>query len=552
MTTFVFGGGSGVGVVESLGGIGDTGIVLEPVFVVSTDETAPAAGDAIAIEAAANNSLQIHGTVHGDLHGIRMGLEVAGGQVFVGDTGNVSGSNGSAILGDVSGSGDGGRYTLTNNGDISNHSQDPTIWFRAPSSSSFPDEGPNGGDYAITNNGLISNTAFVPEATAIRYDNVGFLGQIYNAEDGVISAIGDMTAAIVVSGQRFLSASGDVERVSEIRFHNAGEVYAEWYAYDSIANGRDHLYNTGILSGEVRLGLDDDIYNGQGGEVTGNVLGGAGNDVLIGGALNDNLYGGADFDRIIGWDGDDSLFGGEGSDYISGGRGNDWIETGGGDATVRGGSGLDTIQTSDSRDEIYGGGDADLIYTFGGHDRASGGAGDDFIDSGEGNDVVIGGAGSDSMVAGAGQDSMFGGSGGDNMAGIDGNDRMWGGEGNDEMTGDQGADQLFGGAGGDSLDGGNNRDTLDGGTGNDVLTGGAVNDLFVFNIEWGHDTITDFANNGFEKIDLSRINGATALTDLTIVDGPGAQTSVEVWFEGQSIKFLGMTALDIDASDFIF
>lgn len=78
------------------------------------------------------------------------------------------------------------------------------------------------------------------------------------------------------------------------------------------------------------------------------------------------------------------------------------------------------------------------------------------------------------MHAGGGTDIVYGGSGGDTI---------YGDAGDDILYGDEGADRLYGGDGADKLIGGIGNDALDGGTGNDT---------YMFSVESGIDTISDY------------------------------------------------------------
>lgn len=87
------------------------------------------------------------------------------------------------------------------------------------------------------------------------------------------------------------------------------------------------------------------------------------------------------------------------------------------------------------------------------------------------------------------------------------------GSGNDKLYGENGDDTIMGHAG---------DDLIDGGSGNDLLTGGLGNDSFIFNMNWGHDTITDFQFDS-DTIDFSSNTEIANFEDLTITytDGSG-------------------------------
>lgn|GEM_PF-3649895 len=121
------------------------------------------------------------------------------------------------------------------------------------------------------------------------------------------------------------------------------------------------------------------------------------------------------------------------------------------------------------------------------------------------------------------------------------------GDGGDQLFGGNGADQLFGGAGADLLDGGNGTDQLSGGLGNDrlvggrgddVLAGGRGADRFVFGIDGGTDTITDFD----PVLDKIVLGGGLVLTgsSLSDVNGDGAIDLTLQFSAGSSAILLGV------------
>ena len=140
------------------------------------------------------------------------------------------------------------------------------------------------------------------------------------------------------------------------------------------------------------------------------------------------------------------------------------------DGTVNLGIGANTVSNAGQiTGDIVGGMDVDTLTLF--HDsRVEGG-----ISLGNGNDqVTTSGSGAGSItVAGA----------------------IFMGFGNDTFTGSfsSTAFQVDGNEGDDSLNGSTAADTISGGTGTNTITGNAGVDTFVFNVESGSTTITDFA-----------------------------------------------------------
>jgi VCBS repeat-containing protein len=102
----------------------------------------------------------------------------------------------------------------------------------------------------------------------------------------------------------------------------------------------------------------------------------------------------------------------------------------------------------------------------------------------DGADLI--GGNHDQTLIGTGLDEhITGGNAKDTLSGGAGADTLDGGNGTDSLSGGSGIDRLFGGAG---------ADTLDGGLGSDTLSGGNGPDLFVFGAHFGHDVVTDLAN----------------------------------------------------------
>lgn len=310
-----------------------------------------------------------------------------------------------------------------------------------------------------------------------------------------------------------------------------------WNETISGNKGHDRIYaNNGHDTLHGNDG-NDDLYGGNGNDT---VFGDSGNDRLHGDAGGDYLDGGSGNDVIFGGDGNDQLIGGSGKDYLSGDAGNDTLY-GGTDADyLLGGVGNDILHGEAGNDHLDGGEGDDIILGHAGDDNIITGAGDDYVEGGSGNDVITassgnnwlhGGTGIDAIYGGNSHDIIFGGSGSDFIDGGSGNDLISGGTnddlisggtGHDDISGDQGNDIINGNDGDDIINGGEGNDQIDGGLGNDMLTGGLGLDSFIFTMNWGHDTITDFQLDS-DLIDFSNHSGITQLDDLTIIysDGNG-------------------------------
>lgn len=309
--------------------------------------------------------------------------------------------------------------------------------------------------------------------------------------------------------------------------------------------------------------------------------GGGGNDALAGGAGNDTIIGGAGDDRLDGQAGVDVLIGGDGNDiyhvsdatdsvveFVGGGFDTVWtsvsytLQTGsevevlraigpgpitltGNEFgnTIEGSSGADVLDGQAGNDALYGGGGFDVLIGGAGDDRLDGGSGADAMSGGTGNDVYIVDNPTDAVIeaAGAGFDTVFATVNYTLQAGSEiENLRAYPGSGGLTLTGNELNNTVIGGAA---------ADTLNGGAGNDTLTGGLGADTFVFDLGFGHDTVTDFVpGQDVIKFDASFFDDFAALLTHTTQVGADAVITVDA---DQSVTLTGVSVASLHASDFL-
>ncbi len=199
-------------------------------------------------------------------------------------------------------------------------------------------------------------------------------------------------------------------------------------------------------------------------------------------------------------------------------------------------------------DTFYGGKGDNVIY---------GGEGDDWFFGGKGDDTIYGGEGDDTIVGDAGDDTIYGGEDDDYIVAKTGEDTIYGDEGDDTIWGGRGDDTIYGGADDDTLRGDEGDDTITGGAGDDSMAGGEGDDTFVFGLNHGHDTITDFDTDN-DIIDISALGDAITWELLSakisdITDEQGNVTGVTVdlsdW-DGGTITINRVASTDLTASLF--
>jgi Ca2+-binding RTX toxin-like protein len=396
----------------------DTIVITEGTTIASTN-SAGVTGPAGAF----NVSIEVHGTLAGPVRGIDM-LDLSGSNtVTIGATGRVIGDTSQAVLLD-------------------------------------------GSDGVLINRGEISSFAVFPVSTVFFASE-----RAYAHNSGVIRASQGNRDAVNFEGA--LDASIN-------RLINTGEIISSSEQDTGAANvavrgdngAADQVFNTGLITGNVLLQSGEDLYDGRGGRIIGEVLGGTGNDTLYGGLGADRLLGEGNDDTLY-FDAEDLRFG-----VVSGGAGYDaghYTD----DATPI------TIRLQNHGLEGYYGSAADEVVITG----SLGGVGA-FILTGAGNDLVDASSQADTINGGAGVDVLYG---------------------------RDGADTLIGGLGGD---------WLQGGAGADVFRYNALTDSTVN----GQDFIADFST-----VDGDKINLDLALEDVgpvTFNTGYGTGTSVYVFGGG--------------------
>jgi Ca2+-binding RTX toxin-like protein len=211
-------------------------------------------------------------------------------------------------------------------------------------------------------------------------------GLIQGGNGGMSANAGDGVARIVNSGEIIGEFSGlwtgGQWRDGDAYIANSGLIAsANAKAYDG-GYGFDHIVNTGEMLGDILLYDGDDVYEGMGGLVSGEIRAGDGNDIIRAGDEDNFVFGENGSDILAGRGGDDTLNGGAGNDRLKGGAGNDTLLGGGGNDILRGHAGDDTLRGNAGADTLNGGSGDDTL-------RGDGGADMFVFNRAAGNDTIL-------------------------------------------------------------------------------------------------------------------------------------------------------------------
>ncbi len=416
------------------------------------------------------------------------------------------------------------------------------------SSGTFNDFGGAGGNDTVIGNGF----------TRLNYQLA--IGAI--TVDLETSVIGTTTATTVVG-----TATGAGEGTDSLTGVNAvqGSTFADTLLGSSFGNNFTGLGGDDFIDG--RGGFDTAIYNSlttTTGGVSVNLAAGTatgdpsiGADTLrsiegvqgtgfadsfvatgygIAGAFNAGNNG--NFNQFEGLGGDDSITGNGNTRLIytnaTAGVSVDLIGgTAAGDASV----GTDTFTLVNS---VQGSNFADTYVATGfvGFNSFTGLGGDDSI-TGNGNTQIF----FNNATAGVTVDLATGHINGDASVG---HDTITGGVNN--VQGTNFSDTITGGSGNDFINGNGGNDTINGGGGDDTLIGSGGNDNFVFNANFGTDTVTDF-QHGADHLDFS---AALFTSQQDVLDhATQSGTSVVVTSNSDTVTLLNTSLANLNASDFL-
>ncbi|MCT4553512.1 MAG: M10 family metallopeptidase C-terminal domain-containing protein [Pelagimonas sp.] len=424
----------------------------------------------------ADDILENHGTISG---GVRMG----GGENIVFNTGTINAEGVEAVR-TYGETGESDHLIVTNSGEINavDNFVGTAVYAHAAA-------------LTLQNSGILRSTSTTIRTDATDLDS--YVVQIINSGE-IISD----------NGLAFSSYSDGTDLIT-----NTGLIKGAIRTF----NDQDHLINSGKIIGDVSLGDDNDVFDGRGGTVSGEVDGGDGDDVYIVDRSNIQLI-------------EDSM---EGTDRVEtyanftlGEHFENLTLMGNEDLRGIGNDGTNQITGNNGDNDLSGRGGNDLIY---GHD------GNDTIRAGGNKDSVDGGTGDDVIRLGTGGDTGLGGDGDDRIEGRSGDDRLEGGLGNDTLLGGSDEDRLLGGDGNDLLRGGASNDTLIGGAGNDVFDFNTVSDSA--ELKW--DRIADFTQ-GEDLIDLGDlVEGQLELNLLGSFAGGGVASI-------RTVETGGDTRINID------
>jgi Ca2+-binding RTX toxin-like protein len=342
--------------------------------------------------------------------------------------------------------------------------------------------------YTVTINGIVGSTAFstgivLSNPTGTSKLTVGAAGEVFGGATGLYSGHTlNLTNSGLIRGGGFygvlLIGSGDCtivnkagaeiigvnsgiffDRIGTNTLVNAGSVTGSFEAIrtSSFDASVEQIKNSGVLNGDVFLGLGNDVFTNfqkigtkvRAGTVIGTIDLGQGNDTFRGGSkaeiVRDGLgadiykFGGGNDTYIAahggGTDGADTVAAGAGIDLydasLSNSGANINLDTIAHDVSTFGGPGFGFVDAVTASGPDLAGTSRDMITGF---ENAKGGAGNDFIHGNAAANQLEGGGGTDWLLGYGGNDTLIGGSGVTALVGGSGRDMLFGGTGADYFT----------------------------------------------------------------------------------------------------------------------
>lgn len=186
------------------------------------------------------------------------------------------------------------------------------------------------------------------------------------------------------------------------------------------------------------------------------------------------------------------------------------------------------------------------------HEAINGSSSDDVLVGGSASDAMFGADGDDFLRGGDGDDRLFGGTGHENRKDGAVGTQLWETFGGDAPTRSVSNDDILMGEGGDdTLFGGVGDDRLEGGEGDDILSGGLNRDNFVFEGNFGHDTITDFDGEE-DQISITSPEALTTLTKEELIQEFAKELGRDVLIEiddDRSITLRDFTLAELEEAD---
>ncbi|TAV47130.1 rhizobiocin [Rhizobium leguminosarum] len=362
------------------------------------------------------------------------------------------------------------------------------------------------------------------------------------AIDTLFGGVGNDTLNGGGGADRLIGGAGDDTYIVD----NAGDVVTE------VANEGIDTVRTNLSAHSLAANVENLTYIGTA------AFTGAGN------LLDNIIIGGVAADKLMGAAGNDTLIGGAGADTMLGGTGDDiYVVDIATDIVIENANeGTDTVRTA-LVSYTLGNNVENLTYTGSASFTGAGNALANTITGGAGNDVLNGAAGADTLIGGAGHDTYIVDNAGDIVTeaaneGIDTvrtNLASYTLAGNVENLTHIGTGPFAGT--GNALNnvivGGSGSNTLTGGAGNDTLTGGAAADVFVYLLNWGHDTITNFVATGTAhdtiRIDHSIFADWESLFAASSQYGNDTIVTADI---DNTIVLRNVALTSLDSGDFLF
>jgi len=228
-------------------------------------------------------------------------------------------------------------------------------------------------------------------------NNEGRISGVLSAIDVKSSKTFITNSGTIIGDDYAIFAAGMDEPDQSLTINNSGCIATRTVGAEAIIgifSGSNTIINRGTIDGRIFLGAKNDLYDGRGGTITGDVYLGHGDDTAYGGAGDETFITGIGKNFLDAGDGIDTLIATAPSTIDLRLTGRQQTSEDSWDIIRN----VENLSGSIFNDRFIGNAAANNLTGNDGNDTLDGYDGNDLLNGGAGNDLLVGGAGSDTAV----------------------------------------------------------------------------------------------------------------------------------------------------------